>query len=405
MDLDLRTVRDEDMREFLAAVSTGFGMTSPDEDDEYPIHLLPAERSLAVYDDDVVVATAGAFPFRITVPGGAPVPVAGVTVVTVHPTHRRRGLLRQMMDEQLDDVARRGEPLAALTASEASIYERFGYGTATFTTQWDLASEYASTGLSTAAGGGVRLVTGDAAVAAARTVYDVAAAERVGELERPAEWWPPVFTPGKKGARFFTAVHDGSDGRPDAYARYALDPAWPDGVPGSTLRVIELQAVDADAEAAMWTYLFGIDLVATVVAVDRPVDEPLRWRLADARRLRVRQLRDHLWIRIVDVAAALAARTYATDDALVVELVDGFRPEHSGRWLVDGGPTGAVCARTDRAADLALGAPELGAIYLGGVPVSTLAAAGRVQELTSGAVTRADRFFCVHPLPRCSTHF
>ncbi len=108
MDLDLRTVRDGEMRDFLGAVSTGFGMTTPNEEDEYPIHLLPAERSLAVYDDDVVVATAGAFPFRIIVPGGAPVAVAGVTVVTVHPTHRRRGLLRQMMDEQLDDVAAPG---------------------------------------------------------------------------------------------------------------------------------------------------------------------------------------------------------------------------------------------------------------------------------------------------------
>ncbi len=176
-------------------------------------------------------------------------------------------------------------------------------------------------------------------------------------------------------------------------------------MPSSTLRVIELQAVDADAEAAMWTYLFGIDLVATVVAVDRPIDDPLRWRLADARRLRVRHLRDHLWIRIVDVAAALSARTYGADDALVVELVDGFRPEHNGRWLVDGGPTGATCARTDRDADLALSAPELGAIYLGGVPVSTLAAAGRVQELTSGAIARADRFFTTLPSPWCSTHF
>ena len=176
----------------------------------------------------------------------------------------------------------------------------------------------------------------------------------MGGLERPAAWWPPIFTPGKKGARFFTAVHEGSDGRPDLVPRYALDPAWPDGVPGSTLRVIELQAVDADAEAAMWTYLFGIDLVATVVAVDRPVDDPLRWRLEDARRLHV-TVRDHLWIRIVDVAAALAARTYATDDALVVELVDGFRPEHSGRWLVDGDPSGAACPRTNHDADLALG--------------------------------------------------
>lgn len=405
MDLELRTVRDEELIDFLLATSTGFGMASPNEDDEYPVHLLPAERCLAVHDDGAVVATAGAFPFRITVPGGAQVAVAGVTVVTVHPTHRRRGLLRRMMDEQLDDVARRGEPLAALTASEASIYERFGYGTATFATRWELASEYASARVSAPADSSVRLVEGDAAMEAARAVYDVAAAARVGEIERPPNWWSPIFTRARRGARFFTAVHAGRDGRPDAFARYAVDQHWPDGVPCHTLRVIEIQAIDADAEAALWNYLFAIDLVGTIQAGDRPVDDPLRWRFADARRLRVRELRDHLWVRVVDVAEALAARTYGADDALVVELVDDFRPANGGRWLIEGGPSGAACARTDREPDLALGAPELGAIYLGGVPVSTLAAAGRVRELTNGAAPRADRFFVAHPSPWCTTHF
>src|SRR5437667_9400344 len=125
MDLDLRTVRDDEIGAFFGGVLTGFGRNAPDEtDEEYPAHLLPAERCLTVRDGEPIVATAGAFPFRITVPGGAHVAVAGVTTVTVHPTHRRRGLLRWMMAEQLDDVAQRHEPLAVLTASEASIYER-----------------------------------------------------------------------------------------------------------------------------------------------------------------------------------------------------------------------------------------------------------------------------------------
>jgi len=135
------------------------------------------------------------------------------------------------------------------------------------------------------------------------------------------------------------------------------------------------------------------------------VDDPLRWRLPDARRLRVRQLRDHLWVRVVDVAADLSARTYSTDDALVLELHDGFRPANSGGWLIDGGPQGATVTRTDRPADLTLDAADLGALYLGGVPVSTLAAAGRVRELTTDAIARADRMFLVHPSPWCTTHF
>ena len=179
----------------------------------------------------------------------------------------------------------------------------------------------------------------------------------------------------------------------------------PGGVAAGTLRVLEIQAVHAEAEAAMWSYLFGIDLVDTITAGERPVDEPLRWRLPDPRRLRVRQLRDHLWVRVLDVATALSARTYGTDDALVLELDDELRPENNGRWLLDAGPDGATCVRTDRAADLALRAADLGALYLGGVPVSTLAAAGRVRELTSTAVARADAMLLVHPSPWCTTHF
>jgi predicted acetyltransferase len=405
VDLELRAVRDDEVASFLRATMTGFGATAPGEDDEFPFHLLPAERTLAVFDDDTIVATAGAFPFRIGVPGGARVAVAGVTAVTVHPTHRRRGLLRSMMDEQLDDVARRGEPLAALTASESSIYERFGYGIATVSTRWELESEYATLVAPPDAGGAVRLVDGDAAAAAAQTVYDAASATRVGEIDRVAEWWKPIFAPGPKGAKFFTAVHEAPDRRPDAFARYAIDQHWPDGVPAHTLRVIEIQAANPEAEAALWNHLFGIDLVGTVHAVDRPVDDSLRWRLPDPRRMRVRELRDHLWVRIVDVAAALGARTYGADETFVIELVDPFRPANSGRWRIEGGPDGATCAATGAEPDLALAAPDLGALYLGGIAASTLAAAGRVGERTTGAVRRADQFFGVQPLPWCTTHF
>jgi predicted acetyltransferase len=352
------------------------------------------------------VSTASSYRFDLTVPGGARLPMAAVSMVTVHPTHRRRGVLRSVMDAQLDDVARRGEPLAGLTASEASIYERFGYGTATHTTDWELESEYARLHHPHASEGGrVRIIDAEEATTVADAVYARVSASRVGELSRPSGWWPRLFEPRSKGARFFTAVHENSERQPDAFGRYVLDDNWPDAVAANVLRVLELQAVDADAEAAMWNYLFGIDLVGTIKAVDRPVDDPLRWRLPDSRRMRVRQLRDHLWVRIVDVATALGTRTYGADDAIVLDLVDDFRPEHSGAWLLDGGPAGATCTRTDRAADLRLSAADLGALYLGNVPVSTLAAAGRVQELTSGAVARGDRFFLTHPSPWCTTHF
>jgi predicted acetyltransferase len=405
VDLDLGTVRDDELVDFLLAVQAGFGRTTHDDGDEYPAHLLTADRSLAVRDDGAVVATAGSYAFDLRVPGGAQLPLAGVAMVTVTPTHRRRGILRRLMAAQLDDVARRGEPLAGLTASEASIYERFGYGTATFTMRWELESHHARLAHAPASQGRVRIVDATAATTAAHEVFSRVSASRVGELSRPEAWWPQLFAPARNGPRFFTAVHDDADGNPDAFARYVLDAHWPDGVASNTLRVLEIQGVDADAEAAMWSFLFGVDLVGTVTAGERPVDDPLRWRLPDARRLRVRQVRDHLWVRVLDVAAALSARTYGADDTLVLELHDEFRPDNSGRWLVDGGPEGATCTRTDRAADLALSAADLGALFLGGVPVSTLAAAGRVRALTTGAIARGDRAFLVHPSPWCTTHF
>ena len=404
VDLEPKFIRGDELMEFFGAVQTGFGRTVLDENDEYPGHLITADRTFAVRDGGTIVSTASSYAFDVTVPGGAQLPMAAVSMVTVHPTHRRRGVLRRVMDAQLDDVVRRGEPLAGLTASEASIYERFGYGTATFTTNWELESDYARVQGVGDDGGRVRLVDADTAASVAHDVYS-RASRRVGELTRPAEWWPRLFAPRSKGARFFTAVHEGPDHVADAFARYTLENHWPDGVAADVLHVRELQAVTPEAEAAMWRYLFGIDLVGTISAVDRPVDDPLRWRLPDPRRMRVRQLRDHLWVRVVDIAASLAGRTYAADDALVFELIDDFRPENSGCWLIDGGPQGAACSRTDRAADLSLSAPDLGALYLGGVPVSTLAAAGRVRELTTSAIARADRMFLVHPSPWCTTHF
>jgi len=409
VDLELRGIEPDEVARFLRAATVPFGQTEWTDDGEFPSYLLAHDRALAVCDDGAIVANAAAFTFRLTVPGATQVDVAGVTMVGVQPTHRRRGLLRWMMDVQLDDVAARGEPIAVLTASEASIYERFGYGLATFSSRWELASEHATMLTPTSGDGRVRLVDGDAAVAAARTVYDAAAATRVGEIVRPADWWGPIFHPVHEGRprtpKFFTAVHETTGGRPDAFARYEIEPNWPDGVPTNKLRVVELHATSPDAEAAMWEYLFGVDLVGVLEAGTRPLDEPLRFRLPDSRRLRAGRVRDHLWVRVLDVGAALGARTYGVDDALVIELVDGFRPANSGCWRVDGGPEGATCAPTDAVPDLALGAPDLGAIYLGGVAPSTLAAAGRVQERTAGALARADRFFTVHPLPWCTTHF
>ena len=412
MDLELRAITEDERARFNRAVATAFGGIPRDEELEEWGDDLAVERTIAGFDGDEIVSTAGAYSFELTVPGGARVPTAGVTIVGVRPTHRRRGLLTRMMDDQLDDVANRGEPLAALTASESSIYGRFGYGQATSNTWWQLTTEGTAFASPSRAHGTIRLVDRETALAVVPGLFDAAASARVGEVTRSASFWQRVYkerrtpaSPDSDGKPFFTVVHENNAGTIDAFARYAVKSEWPHGQPGNVLRVMELHATAAEAEAALWEFLLSVDLVAQVRADDRPVDDPLRWRLLDPRRLQVTQLTDHLWVRVVDVAAALSARTYGVDDGLVLGLVDPFRPLNDGTWMVEGGAAGAQCARTDRDADLVLSARDVGALYLGGVTASTLAHAGRVEERTSGAVARADRFFAAHPSPWCTTHF
>jgi predicted acetyltransferase len=411
MDLELRPISEDERPAFHRSIATAFGAI-PTDDRLEQWEPVAAERTLAVFDDDEVVATAGAYSFTLSVPGGGQVATAGVTIVGVRPTHRRRGLLTRLMDAQLDDVAHRGEPIAALTASETAIYGRFGYGQATSVAHWRLSTDHAALSEPSRASGRVRLLQRDDALAVVPAVYRAVAEQRVGEVTRTADLWARVYaersgpaSPDGDGAPFFTVVHENVTGEVDGFARYAITMKGDLGIQVNELTVFELHALDPEIETALWEFVLGVDLVSVVEARDRRVDDSLRWRLADPRRLQVTQVTDHLWVRVLDVAAALSARTYAVADALVLELTDTFRPGNDGCWLVDGGPDGATCARTDRTPDLAMSIADLGALFLGGVAPSTLAAAGRVRERTPGALARADVCFTIHPAPWCTTHF
>jgi predicted acetyltransferase len=408
MDITLRPVTSDELPAFTRAVATAFGSIGSDQETSEWSVGLEVERTLAAFDGDSIVGTAGAFTFELTVPGGGLVPAAGVTVVGVHPTHRRRGLLRRMMDTQLDDVAARGEPLAVLTASESAIYSRFGYGLATFATTWTLRTEGTVLVSPSRAAGRIRLLEPKDASTVVPELYDAARKRQVGEVTRSAERWQHEFSnlPGNKGPRkVFTAVHESPDGRADGFTRYRVREDWSDGIAQHTIEVEDLISLDDEVDAALWQFLLDVDLVWEIRARRRPLDEPLRWRLTDPRRLRTGVVIDHLWVRVLDPAAALAARTYSGDDGIVLELRDPFRPRNDGRWSVTPTADGASVARTDDPADLALEAPALGALYLGGVSATTLARAGRIAERTDGALARSDRLFGVTPLPWCRTEF
>jgi predicted acetyltransferase len=258
--------------------------------------------------------------------------------------------------------------------------------------------------------GSLRIIDATTARAVLPAVYDAHRAVTPGALSRKPAWWDHHLLDreaSREGASaMFFVVHESTAGVVDGYATYRLKPSWTDhGLADGELLALAVVSADPEVEAALWEHLLGVDLVTTVTGMHRPVEDHLRWRLADPRRLQVQHVLDHLWVRILDVPAALEARRYPVAGSVVIEVADAFRPANSGRYRLEGGPLAATCARTGEPADVALGAPDLGALYLGGVRPSTLARAGRVEERTPGALARLDVLLSWHGSPWCATAF
>jgi predicted acetyltransferase len=393
----LQVLRQDDWDKWYGALLRGFGgVPEAAEEQELWRSLTEYDRSLGIWDGDECVGTAGAFSFRMTVPGGASLPVAGVTMVSVAATHRRRGLLTSMMRRQLDDVRAWGEPLAVLTASEPAIYGRFGYGNATLS----LAAEIDTTRVELSVPDGTDDVRVRYAVPA--DVLDVCEAlyarlvpARPGMLARRPGWerlglLDPEST--RDGASPLQCVLAERDGETVGYARFRVKPEWELAGSNGTVIVADLAALDPAADAALWRFLIGIDLTSKVTVRSRPVDDAWQYLVSDQRRCHP-WLRDSLYVRPVEVGAALEARTYQTPVDVVFEVEDAFCPWNAGRWRLTGDPKGASCERTTDAADVALSVRELGAAYLGGVSLASLAAAGRVREIRRGALAEASLAF------------
>ncbi|MCX3286303.1 GNAT family N-acetyltransferase [Streptomyces sp. NEAU-H22] len=395
----LRVLRRDDWDKWYGTLLRGFGgVPESAEEQELWNSLTEFDRSLGIWDGDECVGTAGAFSFRLTVPGGASLPVAGVTMVSVAATHRRRGLLTSMMRRQLDDVRAWGEPLAVLTASEPAIYGRFGYGNATVS----LTAEIDTTrvGLSVPDGtDDVRVryaVPGDV-LDVCEAVYARLVPARPGMLARRPGWERlGVLDPAseREGASPLQCVLAERDGETVGYARYRVKPEWELSGSNGTVIVEELAGLEPAADAALWRFLFGIDLTSKVTVRGRPVDDTWQYLVSDPRRCHPR-VRDSLYVRPVEVGAALEARTYQTPVDVVFEVEDAFCPWNAGRWRLSGDMKGASCERTTDAADVALSVRELGAAYLGGVSLAALGAAGRVRELRPGALAEASLGFGV----------
>ncbi|MFG2936153.1 GNAT family N-acetyltransferase [Streptomyces sp. NPDC048282] len=366
------------------------------EERELDRSLTDFERSLAVWDGSELVGTGGAFRFRMTVPGGAVLPTAGVTMVSVAATHRRRGVLTSMMRRQLDDVREWGEPLAALTASEPAIYGRFGYAAATFQLQAEIDTSRVTLDVPAGTDGvRVRYASPAEVLAACEAVYTRTVPLRPGMLVRQPGWERvAVLDPESErdGASALQCVVAERDGEVTGYARFRTKLGWSPSGHDGTVALEDLAAVDPASDAALWRFLFGIDLMSKLTVRGRPVDDAWQYLVSDIRRCLTR-VQDKGYVRLVDVGAALAARTYQTPVDVVLAVEDAFCPWNTGRWRLTGDPKGASCERTTDPAELALSVRELGAAYLGGVSLLSLARAGRVAELRPGALAEASTAF------------
>jgi predicted acetyltransferase len=391
-------------------MSAAFGeeLAGPYLDEPAPVAEL--DRSLGLWQGDRIVATSGIYTRVLTVPGGV-VPCAGITWVTVAPTHRRRGVLTAIMRRQLSELhEEQREPVAALWSAEHPIYGRFGYAPATLRGGLTGATERLRLRQDVDLGEGrVDLVSVDDYRTAAMGLHDRLRRTVPGNLDRDERWWDRRLRDDeylRKGAapRAYL-LHTEPDGEVTGYAAYRVKGDWTDhGEPAGTVTVEEVRAATTPAYASLWRVLLSIDLVRRVQIPLASSDDPLLHLLDDARALRRRPF-DALWVRLVDVDRALAARRYPAPIDLVLEVRDDFCPWNAGRWRLTGHPAGAHCGRTDRDPDLVLGIEDLSAVYLGGVSLATLHAAGRVTEVSPGAVTLAATAFRWPVTPWCPDEF
>ncbi|MFF5444645.1 GNAT family N-acetyltransferase [Streptomyces sp. NPDC012888] len=398
MTLEMRVLRPDEWDVWYEQLELAFGGVAESAEERTLYRsLTEPERSLGVWDGEECVGSAGAFSFRVSVPGGALVPAAGVTMVGVAPTHRRRGVLTSLMRRQLDDVRAAGEPLAVLTASEPAIYGRFGYGIACHALRVDVDTSRVGLRVPPGADGvRLRLVDPERALAACEKVYAELVPARPGMIARQPGWERLALldpAQGRGGASPLKCVlAEGPDGEPRGYVRYRFRPEWDTTGSDGVVEVQDLDALDPAAYGALWRYVFELDLARHVRAYRRPVDDALLHLVTDARRTRP-QTRDTMHVRLVDLPAALTARAYGSPVDVVFEVADAFCPWNAGRWRLTGGAAGAVCVRTEDPAELELSVKELGAAYPGGVTLTSLAAAGLVTEVRPGALAAASRAF------------
>ena len=389
--LEMRTVNPDEFFQWVWAEARAYGNRLNIDPEILRPHF-DLDRSIAVFDQGNVVGGAHSHKLEMAVPGSLAV-VAGVANIAVQPTHTRQGILTRMMHHQINGIHERGEPLAALFASESVIYGRYGYGMSSFREQWTIERQHNRYARPYDTPGRMVFVDPANITNDLPEVFRRSTKDRPGVFQKSGYLWErekqaPEHRQGGQGGLFYIAYEDG--GRIDGYAKYRTS--------GNTLTVNELMATTTEANAALWRFCFDLDLVTRTEAERRPVDDPMLWMLADPRQLQ-RITRDGLWLRLVDVAESLELRSYMESGRLVLEVRDDLCSWNQGCFELEASPEGATCRPSTASPDLTVTVAGLASAYLGAASLTKLFQAGLVEERTSGALLRADRLFATRLAP------
>jgi predicted acetyltransferase len=408
MNLELRSLTPDLVPAFRQALSLGFGHDADLDDEEGTARfgaIFPLDRAFPVFDGDELISTGADFEFQMTVPGGLQAPMSGLTIITVRPTHTRRGVLTTMMHEHFRRARERGEFLGGLWASEAPIYGRFGYGPAIQHHEVKFDTRY------TGRGGAepeieVRLVAQDEAEKLLPDLYAAVQAGRPGMFQRSSDWWkyrlfydPEKWRDGASAVRHAVAFDETG---PVGYVSYRQKGAW-DQLSNGEVRIKELLPVTDAGYRALWHYVTNIDLFPIIKHWNMAPDDPLWLLFTDGRAVGT-TLSDGVWVRLIDVPAALQARRYTRDGGVSIRVVDDFCPWNDGVYQLRIEDGTARCTRADGDPDVSMTASTLGALYLGGRDAVALARAGRIEG-SPEAVHRINWLFRSSPEPWCAEIF
>lgn len=405
MGVTVGPVGKDQAADFLTTMGGAFGFdTDEDQVNRFNEHF-EWDRARVAYDDDRIVGTIGSYSLEMTVPG-ATIPCGGTTVVSVLPTHRRRGILRMMMDSHLDDVREHDEPISGLWASDSGIYGRFGFGMSTPAVELEIRRDYGAFHRLAPAVAPVRLVTKEEAAEMLPLFYESVRTRYPGFLARSPVWWEfrhlRDSPSSREGATAYRYAVTEENGVVTGYVQYRFKEGWTNGHGEGEVQVTELIGNSPESWAGLWRFILDHDLTATIKADNRSLQDPLFDLLAAPRRAR-RKLSDSLWIRVMDVSRALEGRTYRCQASAVIGVHDPLDATQS-TWRLDLSPEGASVTPDDGDPDVEMDLEDLGACFMGWSRFRAMGLAGRLRG-DDDVLGRLDLAFSWSPAPWCSEIF